>query len=56
MPNVNWKQIEREEESIENDETLSTAEKAKLIRELHRDVQEGNAEQQEQERRDEFGW
>lgn len=56
MARVNWREVEREEQAIENDETLSTEEKARLIRDLHRDIHDSYAEQQEQERRDEFGY
>jgi len=56
MPRINWNAIEREEQAIENDESLSPREKSKLIAEMHRDAQEEFQEQQRGEFRDEFGW
>lgn len=56
MPRINWNAIDREEEEILNDESLTSAEKNRRINELHRDVREEYQEQQWQEQRDEFGY
>lgn len=58
MPRVNWNSIDREEEAIERDLSegiISQAEYHKQMNDLHRDVRDEYAEQQERERRDEFG-
>jgi hypothetical protein len=56
MPRINWNQVEREETAIENDATLTPQEKARQLRELHRDLRDEYREEQSREERDEFGW
>jgi hypothetical protein len=58
MPRVNWNSIEREEERLEkelSEGTISQAEYHRQMNDLHREVRDEYAEQQERERRDEFG-
>ena len=56
MPRINWNAVDREEEEIENDPTMTPQEKARAIAELQRDLREEYQEQQREEMRDEFGW
>jgi hypothetical protein len=55
MPRINWRSIEREEQAIDQDATLTPAEKNRRIEELHRDLREEYLEQQREEMREEFG-
>ncbi len=56
MPRINWNAIEREEEDIENDDTMTSEEKSRAINDLYRDAREEYEEQQREEMRDDFGW
>jgi hypothetical protein len=54
MP-INWNQVERDEDSIQRDYEeglISSAEAARYMRELHRDIAEQEREEAEQRHRD----
>ena len=55
MPRVNWKQYDREIEQVENDDTMTQAEKNAEIREINRDLRDSYREEQERERERDFG-
>lgn len=58
MPRINWSAVEREEEALDrelSEGTISQAEYHKQMNALHRDLCEEYAEDQERERRNEFG-
>jgi hypothetical protein len=55
MPRVNWKSVDAEENDIANDDTLTPSEKIRRINELHRELRDEYRDQQEQERRRDFG-
>jgi uncharacterized membrane protein YukC len=55
MARINYKAYDREIDAIENDETLSNAEKAKQIRELNAEVRDSFREEQARERDEAFG-
>ena len=54
MARMNYRAIEREEDLIENDETLSNAEKMQQIRDLHREASDEFIEEQMRERDEAF--
>lgn len=56
MPRINWNAIDKEEDAIVNDESLTPAEKQKEISRLHREAREEYQEQQRDEMSDEFGY
>lgn len=56
MAYINEKALEREEQAIYDDDTVSVADKNKLINQLHRDARADFEEQQREEYRDQFGW
>jgi hypothetical protein len=56
MPRINWKALEREEEAIEANDTLTVEEKNRAINQLYREAREQYEEELREEMRDEFGW
>lgn len=55
MPRINWKQVEREEAEIENDDLLDDMQKQRMVRDLYREAEDQYREQQDRERDEEFG-